>query len=377
MIYKRILEDKIKSKLFKGQIIILYGPRQVGKTTLVKKIFNQFEGEKKYFQGDIPSERAIFEVPEPAKIMPIIGKAKLIIIDEAQLIQNIGVTLKVLFDTQKDIQIITTGSSSFDLANKIREPLTGRALEYMMYPLAFEEIKNEMGLMFLKQNFENLLNYGFYPKVLGENIEDAKTRLALLQNNTLYKDIFALENIKKPKVLQDLVTFLAINIGSMVKVGNIAREIKSTEKTIERYIDLLEKMFVIVKIYAYSNNLNNEIKKGFKIYFTDVGFRNSIINKFADLELRLDKGQLFENFFVIERIKYLNNNQIIKKKYFWQNYAQVEIDYLEESDGFLEAFECKFLARKTKSINLFKNQYQKIIKKIHIVDKENYSDFLG
>jgi predicted AAA+ superfamily ATPase len=376
MLYKRILEDTIKSNLFKNQIIVLYGPRQVGKTTLVRKIFDEFPGKKVFYQGDIPSERRIFEEPEPSRIKYEIGEAKLVIIDEAQLITNIGVTLKVIYDRLPDVQIIVTGSSSFDLANKIREPLTGRALEYMLYPLSYEEVRNMRGNVFMYQQFDKLMNYGWYPRVLELDNESSKQQLGLLQNNTLYKDIFALEDIKKPKILQDLVNFLAINIGSVVRIGSIAREIRTTEKTVERYIDILEKMFVIVKLPTFSRNANNELRNGYKIYFTDVGFRNSIINKFGDVELRMDKGLLFENFFILERIKFLNNHQKFKKKYFWQNYKQQEVDYIEEDNGRLAVFESKFETRKSKAINIFQDEYTGLVDSINIIHRDNYNLFL-
>jgi predicted AAA+ superfamily ATPase len=228
----------------------------------------------------------------------------------------------------------------------------------------------------MNQQFSKLMNYGWYPRVLESGNDNAKEQLGLLQNNTLYKDIFTLENIKKPKVLQDLVNFLAINIGSVVRIGSIAREVKTTEKTVERYIDLLEKMFIITKLPAFSRNQNNESKNGYKIYFTDVGFRNSIIDKFSNLDLRVDKGNLFENFFIIERIKLLNNHGNFAKKYFWQNYNQVEVDYIEEQNGQLNVFECKFEERKSRAIKLFENEYKDIIKSMNVVHIENFQDFI-
>jgi predicted AAA+ superfamily ATPase len=232
------------------------------------------------------------------------------------------------------------------------------------------------GNVFMYQQFDKLMNYGWYPRVLELDNESSKQQLGLLQNNTLYKDIFALEDIKKPKILQDLVNFLAINIGSVVRIGSIAREIRTTEKTVERYIDILEKMFVIVKLPTFSRNANNELRNGYKIYFTDVGFRNSIINKFGDVELRMDKGLLFENFFILERIKFLNNHQKFKKKYFWQNYKQQEVDYIEEDNGRLAVFESKFETRKSKAINIFQDEYTGLVDSINIIHRDNYNLFL-
>ena len=350
--------------------------RQVGKTTLTQKIFDEFSGKKMFFRGDIPSEREVFRYPEPSNIIKVVGDSELVVIDEAQLIENIGVTLKVMIDVYPKIQFIVTGSSSFDLANKIREPLTGRAVEYMLYPLSYEEVKNAHGLLHVSQQFDNFLKYGWYPKVVDLPNSEAQDYLALLQNNTLYKDIFTLENIRKPAVLEALVIFLANNIGTVVKVGNIAREIKTTEKTVEKYINILEKMFVIVKIGSFSRNPNNELRNGYKIYFSDVGFRNSVVKNHSDINLRLDKGRLFENYFIIERIKFLNNSHISVNKYFWQNYKQVEVDYIEEVNGKLDVFECKFLERNTKSVYIFEANYKKEINSISVINKNNYQKFI-
>ena len=370
--YIRIIKKSIKNHLFKKKIIILYGPRQVGKTTLVKELLEEFNGEKLYISCDIPSRRALIIGPEPAILKQNFGNAKLVIIDEAQLIENIGVILKVFVDTYPDIQIIATGSSSFDLANKIREPLTGRAFEYMLYPLSYEEIASKNN--FTKQDKGGFrMRFGWYPGI-SESIQDATEQLEILQNNTLYKDIFTLEQIKKPKVLQDIVLQLAYRIGTVISVQNLADEIKTTPKTVERYIDLLEKMFVLIRIYPYSRNPSNERKKGYKVYFIDIGIRNSIIKDHKALNLRNDIGALFENYFIMERIKYLSNNFIFTNKYFWQNYLQEEVDYIEEKDGILTAFECKYTERSSKSLYLFQNTYKESV--VKIISQKNYQDFI-
>ena len=370
--YTRIIKNTIKNNLFKGKIIILYGPRQVGKTTLVKELLEEYDEEKLYIACDIPSRRSLISTPEPALLKQNFGNAKLIVIDEAQLIENIGVILKVFIDTYPDVQIIATGSSSFDLANKVREPLTGRALEYMLYPLSYEEIVKKDS--FAKQDQESFrMQFGWYPGI-PQNTKEASEQLEILQNNTLYKDIYTIEQIKKPKVLQDLVIQLAYRIGTVISVKSLADEIKTTSKTIERYIDILEKMFVVVRLYAYSRNPANERKKGYKLYFVDIGMRNSIIKDHKQLELRNDIGALFENYFIIERIKYLSNNRIYVNKYFWQNYRQQEVDYIEEKDGLLTAFECKYKERSSLSLKLFANEYTD--SKPLIITKENYTKYL-
>ena len=372
--YIRKLEKTIKKLLFMEKVIILYGPRQVGKTTLVKKIFDEYQGEKLYIQCDVPSQAFFVSKPEPEALKKYFGNAKLVILDEAQVIENIGLVLKTFFDAYKDIQIIATGSSSFDLANKIREPLTGRAFELMLYPLSVAEIIDTKNRSHYLSNQNNYFQYGMYPGIIDEGMKTSIQSLEILQNNTFYKDIFALENIKKPKVLQDLIKYLAFTIGSVVTTNNLANEIKTTAVTIERYLDILEKMFVIKRLYSYSNNKTSEIKKGYKVYFIDIGIRNSIINNFNSHEARDDAGGIFENFFFVERLKKRKYDTIFSNIHFWQGERGLEVDYVEELNGTLIAYECKIKNRKSKGVQMFKKLYPKA--ELHVVTLENYLDFV-
>lgn len=368
--YKRKIENKIKENLFNNKVIILYGPRQVGKTTLVKKIFNEFQGEKVYLQCDIPSQKELISDPEPEKIMEYFKGKKLIIIDEAQTVENIGVVLKTMFDTYPEVQVIATGSSSFDLANKIREPLTGRAVEYMLYPLSVEEIIENDGYESYISKQDLYMVYGFYPGLIDKNNDEKEQYLSILQNNTFYKDIYTLENIKKPKVLQDIILLIAQNIGFDLNTNNISREVKTDNKTVDRYLDILEKMFVIYRLYGYSNNKVNEIKKGYKIYFTDIGIRNSVLNDFNTMDKRLDSGGVFENYVITERIKYNSNNSNLYNNYFWRDKNQNEIDYVEVRNSMINAYEFKYKERPSKSLHLFKKTYEDA--NVEIINKENY-----
>jgi hypothetical protein len=281
-----------------------------------------------------------------------------------------------MFDTHPEIQFFVTGSSSFDLANKIREPLTGRALEYMLYPLSYEEIQLHDGKLAMDQKEQERMLLGWYPKIVSSSQHDAREYLEILQNNTFYKDIFTLEHIKKPVILEKLIIFLANNIGTVVRIGSIAREIQTTEVTVTRYIDILEKMFIVKKLPAYSRNPNNEIKGGYKIYFTDIGLRNSIIKNHNTLELRTDAGALFENYVIMERIKYLNNHRIFVNNYFWQNYKQGEVDYIEEYLGYLYAYEYKLSHRASRAMKLFYAEYKDVIKNSEVITLENYTSFI-
>ncbi len=373
---KRKLEDKIVNFLFKRKIIIIYGPRQAGKTTLAKKILNDYNGSKKYYQADIPVDRNVWKDVNPFKIKASIGDAKLVIIDEAQQIENIGTILKTFFDNFPEIQIIATGSSSFDLANKITEPLTGRALEFTLYPISFEELNFQNIILNSEkiQKINETFLYGFYPEIFNLEEESKKRVLAQIQNSALYKDILTIENIKKPKVLEHLSILLANYIGNDLSLLGLARELNTTTKTVERYITILEKMFIVIRLYAYSKNLSNELKKNFKLYFVDIGLRNSILNDFKDMNFRSDNGVIFENYFIMERIKLLNNNELRANKYFWRDYENREVDYIEEIDGDLFGYECKYKNRGSKGLKVFEENYKP--KVINVVTFENFETFL-
>ena len=375
--YKRNLEEKIKSHFFKGKIIVLYGPRQVGKTTLSKKIVlemaEKYKIPYKYIQADVSLEREAFSEVSPEKIKKYFGDAKIVLIDEAQYIKNIGLILKTFIDKYPEIQIIATGSASFELAAQIKEPMTGRVFEYFMYPLSVSEVMD--GNMFDYKSKEDFyMRFGLYPGVVNIGESEAVKALQMMQESYLYKDILIFENLKRSDILDKMIKFLAFNVGTVVNTNNISREIGTTSKTVDRYIDLLQKMFVLKKIYAYSRNPINEIKKGYKIYFYDVGMRNSIISNHNRLDIRDDIGAIFENFFIMEKLKYNAANDIYANIYFWQNYQGLEVDLIEEYNGKLYAYECKYKDRKSRGLKVFAEQYKNTVE--NIVTKDNYLDFV-
>ncbi|MGM0648695.1 MAG: ATP-binding protein [Bacteroidota bacterium] len=343
--YKRYLSDEINKRTGKGKAIILLGPRQTGKTTLIKNLLSS--KKHLFLNGDDPSVRALLNEPNTEEIKLILGNYKYLFIDEAQRIEGIGLTLKIISDQFKDIQIFTSGSSSFDLGNKIKEPLTGRKWEYHLYPLSWEEFENHHGYLHAQQQLENRLLYGFYPDVLN-NPGDEKTVLRNLVDSYLYRDILAFADIRKPEVLDKLVQALALQLGSEVNYNELSQMVNVDKNTVSKYIDILQKGFVIFKLGSFSRNLRHEIKTSKKIYFYDTGIRNMIIGNFNPLDLRNDKGALWENFLISERIKQNHYKQKLARVYFWRTRKQQEIDFIEEEDGHLSAYEFKWSEKKIK-----------------------------
>jgi len=361
MIYNRKIKTQIEHWLCKKKILILYGARQVGKTTLTKEILNAYGTDGRYINCETISQQAYFKDPNPQKIRTFLGNYKLIVLDEAQRIENIGLILKTLIDEYPDMQILTTGSSSFDLANKIIEPLTGRSIIFQLFPLSVQEIKDQHDLLYVEGHLENLLIFGSYPEIFNQPINDAQTLLGNLASNYLYKDILEFEQLKKSDLLIKLLKLLALQIGSEVNYHELATMLKTSSKTIERYIDLLEKTFVIFRLGAFSRNLRKEIGKACKIYFYDLGIRNALVNNFNPLDLRMinETGALWENFCIVERMKYNQARNYLANTYFWRTYDQKEIDYIEESGGEVHAFEFKWNStQKVKVPQEFLNTYK-------------------
>lgn len=363
-----------KARLFKGKALLVFGPRQVGKTTFVQNLINDVDKKTLFLNGDESDVLALFEKPNVTKLKNIIGDNEILVIDEAQRINNIGIVIKIIVDQIKSVQVIATGSSSFELANKLNEPLTGRKYEMFLYPIAFSEMVHHSGLLEEKRALEQRLIYGNYPEIITNPI-DAKEHIKLIANSYLYKDLFLLEQISKPVVLQKIVKALALQVGSEVNYNELSKLIQIDNKTVEKYIDLLEKAFVIFKLPALSNNVRNEIKKGKKIYFFDNGIINAVTGNFNPIAQRTDIGSLWENYIISERIKYLNIKQQQTESYFWRTTQQQEIDYIEKNNDSFLACEIKWNAKQKYKIPVtFSNHYQNVTDKI--ISPENYEEFI-
>ncbi|PHR71197.1 MAG: ATPase [Lutibacter sp.] len=368
--YNRTLKSTLKSKINKGKAIILIGPRQVGKTTLLKEVI----GAKKhlFLDGDDSTVRNLLNIPNTEQIRSIIGSNKLIFIDEAQRIEGIGLTLKIITDQFKDVQVLVSGSSSFDLSNALNEPLTGRKWEYELYPISWEEFEDKHEYLVSEQQLENRLLYGFYPDILN-NPGEEKELLKQLVNSYLYRDILAYSNIRKPEVLEKLVQALALQLGNEVNYNELAQIVGIDKNTVSNYIDILEKGYVIFRLNSFSRNLRNEIKKNKKIYFYDNGVRNMVLGNFSPLNLRQDTGALWENFLISERLKQNKYKNKDTKMYFWRTKQQQEVDLVEEHNGSITGFEFKWNAKKKLKLpKTFVNEYN--AKEI-IIDRKNFREF--
>ena len=374
MMISRILLQTILQNLSLNKAVIILGARQVGKTTLL----NELCADKKnvlILNGDEPDTRELLGHVTSTQLKNLFGDARTIVIDEAQLIPDIGISLKLITDYIQNVQLFVSGSSSIDLANKINEPLTGRKLEYNIYPISFKEMVSHHGLIEEKRHLPIRLIYGYYPEIVTSPGNEI-TLLKNLAGSYLYKDILSFGQVKKPILLDKLLKALALQMGSEVSYNELGKTVGADKETIERYIDLLEKAFIIYRLDALNRNVRNEIKKGKKIYFYDNGIRNALIGNFQPFELRTDKGVLWENFIISERIKYLSYTGFYGHYYFWRTTQQQEIDFVEEKDAKLSAYEFKLNPNKEARFSAtFKNAYD--IDKLETISPANIEEFIG
>jgi len=374
LITRQIL-PKIEEKLFKGKIVIIYGARQTGKTTLVKQIMSKYAGQASYFNCDEPDVRSALENKTSTELKNFLGDKRIIILDEAQRVRNIGLTLKLLVDNFPAMQIIATGSSSFELANEVVEPLTGRKYEFWLYPFSLVELKEIYSNLEIDRLLEQRIVFGMYPEIVLSPAQEAAEKIKSLVRSYLYKDILIFDKIRNSESLDKLLRALALQIGQEVSYNELADMVGVSKNTIQNYIQILEKAFIVFRVNPFSGNVRNELKKMRKIYFYDTGIRNALINNLNPLNLRQDTGALWENFIISERLKFNSNLGREVNMYFWRARGSGEIDYLEEVSGNLSAFEIKW--RKSKFIwpKMFRENYPEA--SLKLVYRENYQEFVG
>jgi len=372
---KRDLEHTINDRLFKKKVIVVVGPRQVGKTTLLQLVSNSSNKLKLFLNCDEPDIRRKLDLPSSTQLKALIGDAELIFIDEAQRVKDIGITLKLLVDAFPEKQLIVTGSSALELSNSINEPLTGRKFEYKLFPFSFGELSNANGFLEENRLLEHRMVYGMYPDVVN-NQGNEREILNNIASSYLYKDIFEFQDIRKPEIIEKLLQALALQIGSEISFHELSQLVGVDSVTIQRYIDLLQKSYIIFHLRSFSRNIRNELKKSRKIYFFDNGIRNALISNFNPLSLRNDVGALWENFLISERMKHNQYFQNFANCYFWRTTQQQEIDYIEDKDGMLTCFEFKWNPNKKAFLTTtFSSNYPNSTFKL--INPENFNEFVG
>lgn len=372
---ERLLKIQIKNKLYRGKAVIVVGPRQVGKTTLLRMLASDTDRSVLVWNCDEPDVRQKLNEPTSTELGAETSGADLILIDEAQRVPNIGVTLKLLIDHFPEKQVVVTGSSAIELSNSINEPLTGRKYEYTMYPFSAEELIGNHGTVEERRMLERRLVYGSYPEVVNHPGEERET-LTNLVSSYLYKDIFSFQDVRKPEIIEQLLQALALQLGSEVSFNELGRLLGLTSITVQRYIDLLEKSYVLFHLRSFSRNARAELKKSRKIYFYDNGVRNAMIGDYKSLDLRADVGALWENYLLSERMKHNSYSVFYGKSYFWRTQQQQEVDYIEDYDGVLHAYEFKWNASKHPRLAAtFAKAYPDHT--FTVVSPENYMAFLS
>ena len=351
-LYPRSIEARIFPKLFSGKAVILYGPRQVGKTTLIENLLVQLDKPTLSLNCDNPDVREVLQDTNTTALRGLIGNNEIVFIDEAQRVKNIGLTIKLIVDNFPSVQVLASGSSAIELANVTNEPLTGRKYSYKLFPISLSEyFGSEINPIKFKRELPFLLLYGSYPEVLTMDEASQKEDLIReLAGDALFKDIYTFQQIKNPSVLRTLLKALALQVSSEVSNNELAGLVGIDKNTVESYIDLLEKNFIVIRVPSFSRNLRNELKKSKKVYFVDLGIRNALINNFNSLQNRSDVGALWENYCVIERMKLQEYHPLSSNNYFWRTYDDAEIDWIEERAGTLHAFEMKWNPKKKISV---------------------------
>jgi len=373
--FKRLQIAEAKDYLFKRKALIVFGARQVGKTTFAEQLLENVTEDILYLNGDNFDTRENLSKPNVSLLTNIIGDNKIVFFDEAQRIPNIGILIKIIVDQIKGVQVIATGSSAFDLANQLNEPLTGRKYKIQLHPFSYQELVNKLGFLEEQRNLEQRLIYGSYPEIVTDS-KNAKKYLNLISNSYLYKDLFELEQLKKTTTLQKLVKALALQVGSEINANELSQLVGASNKTVEKYLLLLENAFVIFTLASFSKNVRNELKKSRKVYFYDNGIINAVTGNFNPLQNRNNVGALWENYLISERRKWLAINEKQVESYFWRTTQQQEIDYVEVDTDSINAFEFKWNATsKARFPKTFTKAYTNIT--TAVITPENYNDFLA
>ncbi len=376
MWYQRYYEKEFQSYLVPGKVFVLYGLRRSGKTSLIKKFLESCSEKYFFCTGEDMAIREIFQTKSVNKIVSAFSAYELVVIDEAQYIPEVGLGLKILVDHASQIKVIASGSSSFDLSNKLGEPLTGRQKIRALFPLSILELKEQFGVLEIYQKLDDFLIYGTFPEVLlAKNVNDKIEYLHTLRDSYLLKDLLTLENIKNSVKLTQLLKLLAFQIGKEVSLNELANSLDLSKHTVSRYLDLFEKAFIIKRVSGFSRNLRKEITKTSRYYFLDNGIRNALINNFNPLNSRDDLGMLWENFIFSERMKRNNYLQHFANYYFWRTYARQEIDFVEEYGGRLYGYEFAHRGKKKKAPGLWLKTYPNAC--FEVVDRDNFLEFVS
>ena len=372
----RLLTQTIRKRLIEShKIIILYGPRQVGKTTMVRSLIQELPYKSLMVNADELVYQTVLSSRDLAQMKLLVEGYELLFIDEAQRIPDVGINLKILHDALPHLKIITTGSSSFDLANRTKEPLTGRTWTYELFPISVGELRQQQNTFLLQQRLGELLRFGAYPDTLQQpNASDKIQYLRELSSAYLYKDVLEMATIRYAQKLRKLLQLLAFQIGSEVSANELGNALGMSKDTVNTYIDLLEKAFVVFRLSGFSRNLRKEISKMDKIYFYDLGIRNVVIDNFKPLDLRTDTGALWENFLVMERRKRNAYAGQFATTHFWRTYTGAELDYIEETDGQLMGYEFKFSRKTAKPPASWTETYPEA--GFSIINQDNYMSFI-
>lgn len=375
-IIQREIEKEIINHIIPNKVIVISGARRVGKTFLLKSIIEKINEPYVFLNGENITTIEMMARRSPENFKSLLQGSKMLIIDEAQKIPEIGIKLKLMVDEIEGIKIIATGSSVFDIQNKLGEPLTGRKFDFTLYPLSEKELLQINKLISLKETIRERLVYGNYPEIINMQTDGEKINyLNNLMSSYLLKDILILENIKNSDKILSLLKLISFQVGSEVSYNELANKLSLSKNTVEKYLDLLCKVYILYKVDAFSRNKRKEISKSKKYYFYDSGIRNSIISNYNQIDMRNDVGILWENYMMSERIKYRSYNNIYAGHYFWRTYDKKEIDLVEESGGKISAFEMKWREQKIKTPTMWRENYPSV--EITQVNSDNYFEFIG